>query len=518
MFSFLATLFFLLIPIVLILIVRLKRRRRVVYSHTFLLTFRDEKLLDSLLRTFRIYHDVLFDLLIALVLALFLAQIVRFAPGGTAVCLDGSYSMVRGEQPHALDRAVSRALEIGAEEKRVRLFLLAWDRRAGDSRVLRLKPPRLPAETGQTAREAALSAYVERLRRSYTFFNIDHSRLQDLFDRGFQRVVFITDSFPAQRTNLEVVEVGSADSGFFYPSSVTYDFSAATFQILLHRSDYPGPIAVLRYDEQLRTFKVFPATQQRIPGSNLELVEVAEGGLYRILAPGLDYIYSLRVPVRIVNTSGPHSRILAEVIPQLESGQSQTLFADLPYTGVRRREIVRQVRAVGRFRRKYITLIPETFTPTEALIHPLQLSFSQPAYAELPGEIGLAAPPGGFTRLFFQDPQRTREGQIPLVYLSYLEADDPVVFSFEGNPSRRRWTVSESHSGITAFTYARGDELRPVNLAAREFFRSLPEGSLVFDERQVRHLPYFLILLALYLTKLLVLLRLQREVRAARES
>jgi hypothetical protein len=206
------------------------------------------------------------------------------------------------------------------------------------------------------------------------------------------------------------------------------------------------------------------------------------------------------------------------VLPQLESGQSQTLIADLPYTGERRREIIRQVRALGRFRRKYITLIPGTFTPTVALIHPLQLSFSQPAYAELPGEIGAATPPGGFTRLFFQDPQRTREGQTPLVYLSYLDADDPPAFSFEGDPDRRRWTESERHSGITAFTYVRDDELKPVNLEAREFFRSIPEGSLVFEERLMRHLPYFLILLALYLTKLLVLLRLRREVRAVKES
>jgi ABC-type spermidine/putrescine transport system permease subunit II len=96
MFNFFSYFFFLLIPILLILIVRLKRRRRVIYSHTFLRSFEDEKLLDFLLRTFQIYHDVLFDLILALVLAVFLAQIVRFTPNRSAICIDGSYSMLQG--------------------------------------------------------------------------------------------------------------------------------------------------------------------------------------------------------------------------------------------------------------------------------------------------------------------------------------------------------------------------------------------------------------------------------------
>ena len=91
MFSFFSYLFFLLIPLALILIVRLKRRQRVVYSHTFLRSFEDERLLDYLLRTFRIYYDVLFDLIIAVILALFFSQVVRFTPQPTAICIDGSY-------------------------------------------------------------------------------------------------------------------------------------------------------------------------------------------------------------------------------------------------------------------------------------------------------------------------------------------------------------------------------------------------------------------------------------------
>ena len=62
MINFFSYLFLLLIPLLIILIVRLKRRRRVVYSHTFLRSFTDEKLLDYYfipfsMFTVRIYYN-----------------------------------------------------------------------------------------------------------------------------------------------------------------------------------------------------------------------------------------------------------------------------------------------------------------------------------------------------------------------------------------------------------------------------------------------------------------------------
>ncbi len=511
MINFFSYLFVLLIPLLLILIVRLKRRRRVVYSHTFLRSFEEERLLDYLLRTFRIYYDVLFDLIIAVVLALLLSQIVRFAPRRTAICLDGSYSMIRGDQQTALHRAVARALEDNSGGRSTRLFLVAWDRKRGKTGIFRLKEPKILRGTDQATRSAIIESYTDELRQKHTFFNVDLSALQEIFDRGYRKVVFITDRLPAGDTNLEVIQVGSEESPFFYPASVYYDFSSASFQVLLYRSDYRRQIAVLRYDEQLGNFTVIPAAEQSIPGSELNAIEIREEGLYRILGPGLDYIYALRVPIRVVNASGLYSRILAEVLPQLENGQSRTLAADLTYSGEGKRQLVRQIRSLGRYQHKYITLIPESYTPARALIYPLELSFSQPSYAELPVKFDeMNSLPTGSTRLFFQDPERTRDGQTPLVYLSYIELDNPIEFSYDGNFETRGWSVSESRSGIASFTYTRNDELRPVNLTAQEFFGASTPIDLVFQPRRINRLPYFLILLVLYLTKLLFLLRFQR--------
>jgi len=511
MFSFFTYLFALLVPILLILIVRLKRRRTVVYSHTYLRSFEDEKLLDYLLRTFRIYYDVLFDLIIALLLALFLARIVSFTPRHTAVCIDGSYSMIRGDDPNALEQAVAWALEDSADRDGVRLFLLAWDRRRGETRIFRLREPKIPPGTDRAARTQIIRAYTEALRKKYSFFNIEISTLQELFDRGFPKVVFVTDRLPPRDTNLEVVQVGGRESPFFYPTSVYYDFSSASFEILIYRSDYDRQIAALRYDDQLENYKVIPAAEQSIPGSDLNLIEIQEEGLYRILGPGIDYIYNLKVPTHSVDDSGLYSKLLTDVLPQLESGSSQILISDLTYSAEGERELARRIRALGRYRHRYITLIPESYTPARPLIYPLERSFSQPSYAEFPTKIaGAAGLSGKATRLFFQDPRRTRDGQTPLVYLNYLESDDPIEFAYEGAPPLRGWNVSENRSGITSLAYIRNDELAAVNLSAQEFFGVFPGQDLVFQPRRVIHLPFFLALLILYSAKLFFLLRFQR--------
>ena len=512
MFSFFSYLFFLLIPLALVLIVRLKRRQRVVYSHTFLRSFEDERLLDYLLRTFRIYYDVLFDLIIAVILALFFSQVVRFTPQPTAICIDGSYSMIRADGQTALERAVTRALEENAGRERRRLFLLAWDRQRGKTRVFRLREPKIPPETDRAARAGIIRSYSDRLQQEHSFFNMDISALQELFDRGYRKVVFITDRFTSGNTNLEVVQVGNDESPFFYPASVYYDFSSAGFQILMYRSGYQRQIAVLRYDDQLENYKVVPAAEQSIPGSDLHTIEIEEEGLYRILGPGLDYIFNLKIPRHTVETSGAYSRLLTDVLPQLESGQSQILIADLAYAGEGKRELARRIRALGRHPHRYVTLIPESTVAARALIYPLELSFSQPAYAELPSKFEAAANrPGGSTRLFFLDPQHSRDGQTPLVYLSYLEADHPREFSQNEDLTQRGWRISEPHSGSTSLVYGRQDELRALNLASREFFPLSPQTDLTFELRRVNHLPYFLILLVLYLTKISFLARFQRR-------
>jgi len=86
-----------LVPVLLILIVRVRHRQKVTYPHTYFRPLAKQSLRELLLRTFQLYYDVLFDLLLALLLALILAGLLDPLPPRTAVCLDGSYSMTQGQ-------------------------------------------------------------------------------------------------------------------------------------------------------------------------------------------------------------------------------------------------------------------------------------------------------------------------------------------------------------------------------------------------------------------------------------
>jgi hypothetical protein len=512
MLDFFSYLFLLLVPVLLILIVRLKRRRRVVYSHTFLRSFEQQKLLDYLLRTFQIYHDVLFDLILALVLAAFLSQLVRFSPNRSAVCIDGSYSMLQGQGQTGLEKALTLAAGGELSGERQRLYLLGWDGDRGRTGVFRLRMPAMPPGTDFATRSATIRSFVAELRESHTFFNVDPSALGTLYRRGFRRVIFITDRYAGGDTGLEIIEVGAGERSFFYPTSASYDFSSERFRILLYRFNFDKPIAVLRYDQQLGDYRAIPSAEQPIPGSDLTQIELEAEGLYRILGPGLDFIFALEVPRRTVELAGTYSRILAEVLPQLEEGASRILLADLPYGNQPERKLAGEMRRLGRYERRYITLIPESDTPAAALIYPLERSFSQPCYAELPRQLSaLSSLIDDSTGLFFQDPMRTRDGQTPLIYLSYLESGQPIDFSHKGDLDSRGWKLSRPRSGTTSFTYVRKNELRPVNLDAREFFPVPPRKNLEFQRREVDPLPYFFILLVVYLIKIAVLIRFQRS-------
>jgi hypothetical protein len=350
------------------------------------------------------------------------------------------------------------------------------------------------------------------LREGHTFFNVDLRDLETLFGRGFRRVIFVTDRFSGSNPGLEVIEVGTGERSFFYPASLHYDFSSERFQILLYRFNYDRQIAVLRYDEQRGDYTVIPVVEQRLPGSDLNLIEIEEEGLYRILGPGLDFIYDLNVPRHAVKLSGTYSGIVAEVLPQVEGGGSKILLTDLSYGQEPERKLVREIRGLGRYTHRCITLIPRSYTPASALIYPLERSFSQPCYAELPRQsAALAKLFDDSTRLFFQDPERTRDAQTPLVYLSYLESDQPVEFAHRGDLASPGWKLSQPHSGTTSLTYIRKDAILPINLDAGEFFPVSYPGNLNFERREVDPLPYFIILLVIYLTKMAFLIRFQQS-------
>jgi hypothetical protein len=512
MIKLLSYLFLLLTPILLILIVRLKRRQRIVYTHTFLKPFRDESLRDYLFRTFQLYYDVMFDLLLAVILAIFFSQVLTFAPRRTAVCIDGSYSMMHGQEGTPMERAVTSLVEgsLSVEEYgKYHLFLLAFDPQRGKSSLFRLRNwERIPS-SGKEDSSSRADRFLSSLRQNYTFFNVDLKVLQQLYDRGYDRVVFLTDRFPHLQTNIEVIEVGESFHSFFIPVSVHYDFSSAVFQILLYRNNDALEISLLRFDKQTQIYREVPHQEQQIRGSSLAMIEIDEEGLFRIKRPGLDYTYRLKIPKLAARVTGVYSQIIRDVLPQLEDGGSKLLLADLSFADLKVKNLENKIRSFGKQPRKLITLIPEGSQPGRPLVHSLERSLSQPSYTEFP--LQLLPLIRDETHFFFQDPKRIQDGQTALVYLSYLMDGQPFDFALTKLPEQApsRWRFLEKHAGITSFVYMSQGDLLPLNIAPEEFFPVSYQQELVFSPREFGPLPYFLLLLVIYLAKIAFLLRIQ---------
>ncbi len=183
----------LLSPVLVLLFVALRLRRKARYPHELLAPGGRTVRADFLPRTFRLYYDAVIDGLCALAIAAAIAGFPGPRDRGTALVLDCSRSMlagVAGNRP--LDEAVRLALSeeyTGAE-----LFVLGFDPE-------RARPSlgRLPASARLASTPDALAAALEA---SVTFFSVDYGLMGRLVRRGYTDIVLLTD------------ELGPAASGF----------------------------------------------------------------------------------------------------------------------------------------------------------------------------------------------------------------------------------------------------------------------------------------------------------------
>ena len=482
------------LPVLLILLGNLKGKQRLIYSHTLLQDFQDRTLGDFLFRTFHLYYDVILDLILALLIALLLSGLIGFPAGKTAVCIDGSYSMLLGPPGQTpLDEALRQSKDRlpGKHD----LFLLAFDPPRGRVRLISLKKPPWQGET---------EGFREMLTGSYSFFNQDYSLCGDLLKRGYRRVLILSDHEAEPGGSVEMISVGrSRPESCFYPRGAGYDFAAGVFRLTFQLRRLREPVAVSVYDEAEDAYVSMPRAQMTRSRDVLYCV-LPETGLYRFAAGNLDYLVNLQKPVISGRVEGKFSRGILEVLPQLEEGNDDFLVADLSYReSAPVREIRREIRALGAFRRALITLLPAEDTETASYIHPLVSSLSRPGLTEFPVSLlGLDMPAAD---LFYQNPPDLSDPQTPIVYLSRLERDRPP--AYETLPEGK---LSLKQRHLTSFLYTRDKEYVPVNLAAEELFAPGREPPLRFAPPEPGRKLIFWLLLGCYLLKSALLLLLSR--------
>lgn len=498
MISFITAFALLLIPILILLIVRVRRRQRIIYTHTFLQPLNDRPLREFLLRTFQLYYDVAADLLLALLLALFLSGVLDLSLRRVAVCLDGSFSMVQGQPESPLDRALFLLSEGELSGSRYRLFVAGFDPKTGRHKLYDL------GRSGK--RDRSVETLKERLGSLPGFFSTDPKAAAELFQRGYRRVIFLTDRYSGAGSALEVLEVGEGVQSFFYPLSAGYREEDGSFYLRVFRQRFTDPILIFRFDEEKDAYAQLYTIQPEAASNPVSEIRLEGEGLYRLAAGGLDFLLPLTRQILRVRAEGQFSALMADILPGVQPGSEGILLADIAWNP----NEPGSLRRVVRNRHGILTLIPQTddgsYLPLQPYIHSLRDSLSQPSYTELPREnLDLG---GEADRVFFLDPSRIRDGGTPLVYLSALWSRRPDGPTLKPETLTSGAKLSPPRSGGTSFAYRISDRTVVINLPPEEFFL-LPreQGFPLPSPAKQPPLPALLLML-LYLLKLLYLARL----------
>ncbi len=176
----------LLIPVILLLFIALRMRRKISYPHGLIITDARYKPTDFLICFMKLYGDLFFDLLLAVAIAFILAGYPKTIPKTDAVILDTSLSMTRGMPGARPIDLACRELFNNTEYDSADLFLLEYDEIAKSTR---LSPAnKLKNEFGNPL------SLVGELERRNRFFSIDYSALSRLRVDNYKQAILLTDN------------------------------------------------------------------------------------------------------------------------------------------------------------------------------------------------------------------------------------------------------------------------------------------------------------------------------------
>lgn len=300
--DFAARLFLLLLPVALLLLAGLRLRRRAVFPHGYFPSAQS-RASEVLLRSLRLRYDLLLDALAAVIVALALS-----APAGagrTAVVLDGSRSMLRGEPgSRGMDRAV-RALYEREDLAEARTFLLDFDPGRGGYRL---------RDFTAHKRKDGPEGFSALMGRESEALGADWSILASLRKRGYGRIVVFTDSLPGDPEGFEAVETGFSELPYAYPASAGYEAATESWALRLAVEGEPSGLIVHRWDERSGAFV-------RLASDALDLEEGPSGWILRFPRPGFVVVavggesFPVLLPPRPARPSGSgtFSRAMASV-------------------------------------------------------------------------------------------------------------------------------------------------------------------------------------------------------------
>ncbi len=230
----------LLIPVILLLFIALKMRKKVTYPHGLIFQDKNDKPTDFLIRFLKLYGDLFFDVAIALSVSFFLAGYPQARFDKIAVILDSSLSMTRGfPGARAMDLAVRELFE-NPEYGSSDLYLLEYDELSSTTRLFKANKLKINFNS-------PLSLARELDDRN-KFFSIDYSVLSELKDKHYKKIILLTDNENIQTGSIEVKLFKAMPIVLSYPAQAFYDASVGESVVHFYSRDSSRLERILRMD------------------------------------------------------------------------------------------------------------------------------------------------------------------------------------------------------------------------------------------------------------------------------
>ncbi len=206
----------LLVPVVLLLFVALRLRKRIRYPHELLSPHDDSKPMAMLLRSLRLYYDTVIDAACAVIIGLALSGYPEpVTSRGPATILDCSLSMLSGLRG---DRPLDEAARLILSDETLHgstLFAHGWDPEKRKHRLVDLSETLEGIESPQ---DLALA-----LESSESFMSADFSLVQELTRRGYGNLTLLSDDGAVEGVGLEIRTLAAKSPEYILPASAEWD-------------------------------------------------------------------------------------------------------------------------------------------------------------------------------------------------------------------------------------------------------------------------------------------------------
>lgn len=229
----------LLVPVVLLMFVALRLRKKLVYPHQLLYPRPASAPSAALLRSLRLHHDTAIDAACAVIVGLAITGFPPASPWrGDAVVLDTSASMLagmRGDRP--LDEA-ARLIAGDDALRAARLYILGWD---PSTRTHTLRDAGKQLQSSGNPIEMA--AEIESVE---AFMSADYSLVAELAVRGYKNITLVTDNAAVEGRGVTIRLLHTGPARYCYPASSAWDETTGRSSVRFVTAGGAGPEVLWR--------------------------------------------------------------------------------------------------------------------------------------------------------------------------------------------------------------------------------------------------------------------------------